>query len=241
MEESYKKGLKEVIKELNSNIDTGLSTQEVQKRQAKYGFNELQQKKKKTILKMILEQLTDKMIIILLIASILSFILGETLEGIVILVIIGINILISVVQEKKASDALEALRNMNAPQSLVLRNGKKEQILAKDLVPGDIVYLEAGNIIPADIRWIEEHEIQVDESALTGESVPVEKDKDYICTKEEPIGEKKNMGFSSTIINNGTGKGVVTSIGMSTEIGTIAKLLDEDEGLETPLKQKLNN
>lgn len=128
MEESYKKGLKEVIKELNSNIDTGLSTQEVQKRQAKYGFNELQQKKKKTILKMILEQLTDKMIIILLIASILSFILGETLEGIVILVIIGINILISVVQEKKASDALEALRNMNAPQSLVLRNGKKEQI-----------------------------------------------------------------------------------------------------------------
>ena len=240
MEESYKKELKEVIKELNSNIDTGLSTQEVQKRQAKYGFNELQQKKKKTILKMILEQLTDKMIIILLIASILSFILGETLEGIVILVIIGINILISVVQEKKASDALEALRNMNAPQSLVLRNVKKEQILAKDLVPGDIVYLEAGNIIPADIRWIEEHEIQVDESALTGESVPVEKDKDYIGKGEEPLGERKNMGYSSTIISNGTGIGIVTATGMQTEIGTIAKLLDEDSKEITPLKQKLN-
>lgn len=240
MEESYKKGLKEVIKELNSNIDTGLSTQEVQKRQAKYGFNELQQKKKKTILKMILEQLTDKMIIILLIASILSFILGETLEGIVILVIIGINILISVVQEKKASDALEALRNMNAPQSLVLRNGKKEQILAKDLVPGDIVYLEAGNIIPADIRWIEEHEIQVDESALTGESVPVEKDKDYIGKGEEPLGERKNIGYSSTIISNGTGIGIVVATGMQTEIGTIAKLLDEDSKEITPLKQKLN-
>ncbi len=240
MEESYKKGLKEVIKELNSNIDTGLSTQEVQKRQAKYGFNELQQKKKKTILKMILEQLTDKMIIILLIASILSFILGETLEGIVILVIIGINILISVVQEKKASDALEALRNMNAPQSLVLRNGKKEQILAKDLVPGDIVYLEAGNIIPADIRWIEEHEIQVDESALTGESVPVEKDKTYIGKDEEPLGERKNMGYSSTIISNGTGIGIVTATGMQTEIGTIAKLLDEDSKELSPLKQKLN-
>ena len=240
MEESYKKGLKEVIKELNSNIDIGLSTQEVQKRQAKYGFNELQQKKKKTILKMILEQLTDKMIIILLIASILSFILGETLEGIVILVIIGINILISVVQEKKASDALEALRNMNAPQSLVLRNGKKEQILAKDLVPGDIVYLEAGNIIPADIRWIEEHEIQVDESALTGESVPVEKDKTYIGKDEEPLGERKNMGYSSTIISNGTGIGIVTATGMQTEIGTIAKLLDEDSKELSPLKQKLN-
>ena len=240
MQSCDQKKLKQVIEELKTNEKTGLTQEEVKHRQEKYGLNELKQKKKKTILKMIAEQLTDKMIIILLIASILSFCLGETLEGVVILVIIGINIVISVIQEKKASDALEALRNMNAPQSLVLRDGKKEQILAKDLVPGDIVYLEAGNIVPADIRWIEEHDILVDESALTGESVPVEKDKDYICTKEEPIGEKKNMGFSSTIINNGTGKGVVTSIGMSTEIGTIAKLLDEDEGLETPLKQKLN-
>ena len=125
MQESYKKSLKEVLEELNTSEDVGLSSNEVKKRLEKYGPNELVQKKKKTILKMILEQLTDKMIIILLIASILSFLLGETLEGTVILVIIGINIVISVVQEKKASDALEALRNMNAPHSIVLRDGKK--------------------------------------------------------------------------------------------------------------------
>lgn len=240
MQENYQKDLKTIIEELKTNTKTGLTTEEVRKRQEQYGLNELKQKKKKTILKMVIEQLTDKMIIILLIASILSFLLGEKLEGFVILFIIAINIIISVVQEKKASDALEALKNMNAPHSLVLRNGKKEKVLAKKLVPGDIVYLEAGNIIPADIRWIEENEILVDESALTGESVAVEKDKDYIGSAKEPLGERQNMGFSSTIINNGTGVGVVTSIGMDTEIGMIAKLLDNDTSLETPLKKKLN-
>ncbi len=240
MENNYQNDIKTVIETLKTNPKTGLTQKEAKKRQEQYGPNELKRKKKKTILKMILEQLTDKMIIILLIASILSFLLGETLEGTVILVIIGINIVISVVQEKKASDALEALRNMNAPHSIVLRDGKKEQILAKDLVPGDIVCLEAGNIIPADIRWIEENDILVDESALTGESLPVEKDKDYLGKKGEPIGDRKNMGYSSTIIHNGTGLGVVTSTGMKTEIGTIAKLLDDDENLETPLKKKLN-
>ena len=240
MENNYQNDIKTVIETLKTNPKTGLTQKEVKKRREQYGPNELKRKKKKTILKMILEQLTDKMIIILLIASILSFLLGETLEGTVILVIIGINIVISVVQEKKASDALEALRNMNAPHSIVLRDGKKEQILAKDLVPGDIVCLEAGNIIPADIRWIEENDILVDESALTGESLPVEKDKDYLGKKGEPIGDRKNMGYSSTIIHNGTGLGVVTSTGMKTEIGTIAKLLDDDENLETPLKKKLN-
>lgn len=240
MGESYVKELNTVIKELNTNINIGLTTSEVKKRQEKYGPNELKQKKKKTIFKMVMEQLTDKMIIILLIASILSFLLGEKIEGFVILFIIAINIVISVVQEKKASDALEALRNMNAPHSVVLRNGKKEKILAKDLVPGDIIYLEAGNIIPADVRFIEEHDILVDESALTGESVAVEKDKDFICKKDSPLGERKNMGFSSTIIQNGTGLGVVTNIGMQTEIGMIAKLLDTDDITETPLKKKLN-
>lgn len=240
MEDNYQKELEEIIKELNVNVETGLTTKEAKKRQEEYGPNELQQKKKKTIGKMILEQLTDKMIIILLIASALSFLLGEKIEGFVILFIISINIVISVIQEKKASNALEALKNMNAPHSLVLRNGKLEKILASELVPGDIVHLEAGNIIPADIRWIEEHNILVDESALTGESVPVEKDKDYIGSAKEPLGERKNMGYSSTIISNGTGTGVVTAIGMSTEIGTIAKLLDTDSTLETPLKQKLN-
>ena len=240
MKNNYQKSIKDIILELNVDEKTGLTSQEVKKRQEKFGLNELTQKKKKTVLKMIKEQLTDKMIIILLIASILSFFLGETLEGVVILFIIALNIIISVVQEKKASDALEALKNMNAPHSLVLRDGKKKEILAVELVPGDIVFLEAGNIIPADIRWLDEQEILVDESALTGESVPVEKDKNYIGEKNVPLGERKNMGYSSTRISNGTGIGVVTNIGMDTEIGTIAKLLDTDNTLETPLKQKLN-
>ena len=240
MQESYKKSLKEVLEELNTSEDVGLSSNEVKKRLEKYGPNELVQKKKKTILKMILEQLTDKMIIILLIASILSFILGEKLEGFVILFIIAINILISVIQEKKASDALEALKNMNAPHSLVLRNGKKEEVMAKDLVPGDIIYLEAGNIIPADVRFIKEHEIEVDESALTGESIPVDKDSSYVGVNDVPLGERKNQGYSSTIITNGTAVALVVGTGMNTEIGTIAKLLDTDN-TETPLKKKLNH
>lgn len=240
MQENYQKKLKEIIKDLNTDIKKGLTLEQVKKRRIQYGYNELKQKPKKTITKMILEQLTDKMIIILLIASILSFLLGEAIEGFVILFIIGINIVISVIQEKKASDALEALKNMNAPHSLVVRNGKKMKILAKELVPGDIIYLEAGNIIPADIRWIEEHEILVDESILTGESLPVEKDQDYETEKEEPVGERKNMGFSSTMIVNGTGIGIVTSTGIQTEIGLIAKLLDNDNNVETPLKKKLN-
>ena len=240
MQESYKKSLKEVLEELNTSEDVGLSSIEVKKRLEKYGPNELVQKKKKTILKMILEQLTDKMIIILLIASILSFILGEKLEGFVILFIIAINVLISVIQEKKASDALEALKNMNAPHSLVLRNGKKEEVMAKDLVPGDIIYLEAGNIIPADVRFIKEHEIEVDESALTGESIPVDKDSSYVGVNDVPLGERKNQGYSSTIITNGTAVALVIGTGMNTEIGTIAKLLDTDN-TETPLKKKLNH
>ena len=240
MQENYQKKLKEIIKDLNTDIKKGLTLEQVKKRRIQYGYNELKQKPKKTITKMILEQLTDKMIIILLIASILSFLLGEAIEGFVILFIIGINIVISVIQEKKASDALEALKNMNAPHSLVVRNGKKMKILAKELVPGDIIYLEAGNIIPADIRWIEEHEILVDESILTGESLPVEKDQNYETEKEEPVGERKNMGFSSTMIVNGTGIGIVTSTGIQTEIGLIAKLLDNDNNVETPLKKKLN-
>ena len=210
MQDNYQKQLEEVIKELNTNTKTGLTTKEVKKRQAEYGSNELQQKKKKTIGKMILEQLTDKMIIILLIASALSFLLGEKIEGFVILFIISINIVISVIQEKKASNALEALKNMNAPHSLVVRNGKKMKILAKELVPGDIIYLEAGNIIPADIRWIEEHEILVDESILTGESLPVEKEVDSLV-----IGGTNNLQGS-----------FIYQVTKTVEDSTLAKIIE---------------
>lgn len=240
MKYNFQDQLEDIIKKLESNITTGLTKAEVKKRQQEYGFNELQQKQRKSIGKMVVEQLTDKMILILLTASILSFLLGEQMEGFVILFIICLNIIISVVQEKKASDALESLKNMNAPHSYVLRESKKEKILAKDLVPGDIVFIEAGDIIPADIRWIETHQIIVDESALTGESIPVEKNEAFVATKELPLGERDNMGYSSTIVGNGTALGIVTATGMSTEIGMIAQLLDTEE-LQTPLKKKLNH
>ena len=240
MKYSFQNKVEDIITELKSNAQTGLANSEVKKRQQEYGLNELQQKPHKSIGKMIMEQLADKMILILLMASILSFLLGEQMEGFVILFIICLNIIISVVQEKKASDALESLKNMNAPHSYVLRNSKKEKILAKELVPGDIIFIEAGDIIPADIRWIETNQVIVDESALTGESVPVEKNEAFIGAKELPLGERDNMGYSSTIVGNGTGMGIVTATGMKTEIGMIAQLLDTEE-LETPLKKKLNH
>lgn len=229
MKYNFQDKVEDIIMELKSDTKTGLSNSEVKKRQQEYGLNELQQKPHKSIGKMIIEQLTDKMILILLLASILSFLLGEQMEGFVILFIICLNIIISVVQEKKASEALESLKSMNAPHSYVWRESKKEKILAKELVPGDIIFIEAGDIIPADIRWLETNQIIVDESALTGESVPVEKNEAFVGTKELPLGERDNMGYSSTIVGNGTGRGIVTSTGMNTEIGMIAQLLDTEE------------
>ena len=188
---------------------------------------------------MILSQLTDKMIIILFIAAILSFILGEQAEGVVILIIIVINAVISIVQEKKAADAVEALRKMNAPTANVIRDGVIQTIYSSEVVIGDIVYLEAGGIVPADVRLISDNGLMVDESALTGESVPVSKDASVILSDDLSLGDRINMAFSSTIINYGTGKGVVIATGMDTEVGKIANMLENTGEIDTPLKRKL--
>ena len=217
-----------------------INTNEVTLRQSRQGKNELRAKKARTILDMIVEQLTDKMIIILFIASILSFILGETLEGIVILVIICINAIVSIIQEKKAADAIAALNKMNAPFATVLRDGDRKRVPVSELVTGDIVYLEDGNIVPADIRLIEEHQLMIDESSLTGESVPVKKDATVLLAVNTPLADRSNMVYSSTIVTYGSGYGVVTAIGMNTEVGKIARMLDSEDDLETPLKKKLN-
>lgn len=235
---AYTKSKEEIFKELNTNED-GLSKDEALNRFAIYGKNVLNKKKKVSIFKMIIGQLTDKMIIILFIAAILSFILGEQAEGIVIFIIIVINAVISIVQEKKAADAVEALRNMNAPMATVIRNGKMQTILSSDLVPGDIVYLEAGGIVPADIRLFKDNGLMIDESALTGESVPVSKDASVILDDNLSLGDRINMAYSSTIINYGTGVGVVIATGMDTEVGKIAHMLENTDELETPLKKKL--
>ncbi|HIR59770.1 MAG TPA: calcium-translocating P-type ATPase, PMCA-type [Candidatus Onthousia excrementipullorum] len=239
MKDAYTKSSDEVVKILNSYID-GLTANEVKARLNKYGYNEIEAKKPKTILEMILEQLKDRMILILLLASILSFILGEYAEGIVILIIIFINTLISIIEEKKALDAIEALRNMNAPHTTVIRDGKKKNILTKEVVIGDIVYLEDGNIVPADIRLIEENGLKVDESSLTGESVPVEKDANIILDKNTTLADRVNMVYSSTIISYGTAIGVVVGTATNTEVGSIATMLEDTDSLDTPLKRKLN-
>ena len=239
MKDAYTKSSNDILEELSSKKD-GLNEKEVTKRIEKYGYNEIEAKKPKTILEMVIDGLKDKMILILLLASILSFILGELAEGLVILIIIFINSLISIIQEKKAMNAIIALRNMNAPHTTVIRGGKKKNILTKEVVLGDIVYLEDGNIVPADIRLIEENGLKVDESSLTGESVPVEKDANVTLDKNTPLADRVNMVYSSTIISYGTAIGVVVGTATNTEVGSIATMLEDTDSLDTPLKRKLN-
>ena len=235
---AYSKKIDELFKELNTN-ENGLSKEEASKRLISNGKNELTHKKKNSIFKMILEQLTDKMIIILFIAAFLSFILGEQTEGIVILIIIVINAVISIFQEKKAADTVEALRNMNAPKANVIRDGKVQVVPSSDVVTGDIVYLEAGGIVPADIRLIRDNGLMIDESALTGESEAISKDASVILKDDLALGDRINMAFSGTIVNYGTGTGVVIDTGMNTEVGKIAHMLENTDELDTPLKKKL--
>ena len=238
MNKAYTKDVKKIYEELKTN-ENGLSKMEAKKRLEQYGENVLIERKRNSLFKMILMQLTDKMIIILFIASFLSFILGELAEGVVILIIILINTVISIIQEKKAADAVQALRNMNAPMATVIRDGKAQTILSKEVVIGDIVYLEAGGIVPADVRLINDNGLMIDESALTGESVAVSKDAKVILKDSLALGDRINMAFSSTIITYGTGTGVVIGTGMDTEVGKIANMLENTDELDTPLKRKL--
>ena len=235
----YTKKIEEALSELKTSLN-GITFEEATNRLEKYGYNELSQKKPKTILQMFFEQMKDSMIIILLIASIVSFILGETAEGVVIIVIVFINAIISIVQEKKAADAIAALKSISAPNVKVIRNGEMEVISSKNLVVGDVVFIEAGDIVPADLRLFESSQLQIMEAALTGESVPAYKDAKAILADETTLGDMSNMAFSSTIVSYGTGKGIVVAIGMDTEVGKIAHMLDQTDDLDTPLKQNLN-
>ena len=225
----------------------GLSDAEAAKRLAQYGKNNLRQKKPKSIAKMIWEQITDVMVLILIAAAIFSFVMsffedGEGLaECIVILVVIVLNATIGVVQEKKAANALEALKNMTAPTARVLREGEESVVPASELVPGDIVYLEDGCIVPADIRIIQDSNLKVQEAALTGESVPSEKDGPTVLPEDAPLGDRINMAYSSSVVMYGNATGIVVGTGMNTEVGKIANLLDEQDETDTPMKRKLNS
>ena len=229
----------EVLEKLKTS-DYGLSDEEVRSRQKVYGYNELSKKKRKSIFKLALYELKDPMIIILILASILSFILDEFVEGYVILFIVFINTIISVVQQKKAEASIEALKSMSAPTAHVIRNNSEIIIPASELVIGDIVILEAGSVVPADIRLIESANLKIQESALTGETVPVEKDADEILKPDCFLADRINMAYTSSLITYGRGIGVVTATGMNTEVGHIASLLNNSDEFDTPLKRKLS-
>ncbi|MBO5714586.1 MAG: HAD-IC family P-type ATPase, partial [Clostridia bacterium] len=242
---------KDVMNWLNTNEVQGLSSSQVQENFEKFGPNKLQEKKKKSLVARFLEQFKDVMIIILLIAAAISlgvaiydglkhgFNAIEMIEPFLILAIVLINAIMGVVQESKAEKALDALKNMSAPHARVIRDGVEKIIPSSQLVPGDIIKLEAGDFVPADARLIKSVNLKSEESALTGESVPSDKFADAEVKEKAPIGDRTNMVFSGCSITYGTAIAVVTATGMQTEMGKIANILANEEETKTPLQEKL--
>ena len=235
----------DVLKSLGTNEITGLTNEEVLKRQEKYGKNKLKEKKKESLFVKFIKQFNDFMIIILIIASIVSAVIskiqGENdyIDSIIIIGIVIFNALMGVIQEAKAEKSIEALKQMTPQMAKVIRNGKTISVHAEELVKGDIIDLEAGNFVPADCRILESHNLKIEESSLTGETEPSLKDANFICKKDIPLGDMKNLAFMASITVNGHGKAVVTETGMDTQVGQIANMIIEDEAPETPLQKKL--
>ncbi len=236
-----KQDAKKVLSELNVDSSKGLSSEDAAERLAESGRNEFEEKKKKSLFQMFISQLRDPMIYILGVAVIISAVLKEWIDSSIIVAIILLNAIIGCVQESKAEKSLEALKKLSSPTAMVRRDGKPIEIPAAELVPGDIVILEAGRIIPADLRLIESINLKVEESALTGESVPVGKDATFVATEDIGIGDRINMAYLSTSVAFGRGEGVVTETGMDTEIGKIAKMINESVDEMTPLQKRLGD
>ena len=228
-----------VLTQLRSS-ETGLASDEVARRMQQYGPNELREKPRPTFFQLVVAQLNNFIVILLIAASVISALLGDWLEAGVIMLIVVLNAILGVVQESRAEEALAALKKMAAPESQVLRDGKRVSVPAGELVPGDVVYLEAGNFVPADMRLVEAVNLRVEEAALTGESVPVQKNAALLLNEDASLGDRKNMIFMGTVVNYGRGRGVVTTTGMQTQLGMIADMLQsvEDEG--TPLQGRLD-
>lgn len=229
--------------ELFSNLETssaGLSEPEVDRRLKKYGYNVLNKKSPKSILNMLKEQIFDPMILILLGAATFSALLNEWVEAGVIFFIVIINSIIGIIQEKKAQASLAALKTMSAPTATVIRNGSEEIVSASELVVGDLVILTNGDMVPADLRLTQSNNLKIAEASLTGESIASEKNAAAVLSPDCPLGDRKNMAYTSSIVTYGRGSGIVTKTGMNTEIGQIAGMLEDDDTSDTPLKRKLN-
>ncbi|HOO43528.1 MAG TPA: HAD-IC family P-type ATPase, partial [Bacillota bacterium] len=241
----YQKTVEQIIQEQSVNIDKGLSKDEVLQRQELYGPNELREKRKTTLFEMFLAQFNDFLVIILLIAAAVSIVLGiigeeGLVDGIVILAIVILNAVLGVIQEQRANNALAALKKMSSPSAKVIRDGKAMEIPSPQLTIGDIVLLETGDYVAADIRLLDSTNLRSDESALTGESTPVEKDALAELKAETVLAERRNSVYMSTLVTYGKGKGIVTNIGMDTEIGKIATMLDMVQEGKTPLQKTID-
>ena len=239
MEKLYGKDRKTILREFQT-TEKGLSDNEVRNRKDIFGDNALKEKKRKGILKVFLNQFKDLLVGILIVAGIISIITDNVESTLVIFIVILLNAILGTVQYFKAEQSLEALKSLTAAKCKVIRNGIKQEILSKDIVPGDILFLEAGDLIAADGRIIENHSLQVNESSLTGESLAVEKNAEVLSDDEIPLSDRKNMVFGGTLVNYGRAIAVVTSTGMNSELGKIANLMENTQAKETPLQKTLD-
>ena len=234
----YVQDIEKLLAELETTRD-GLSDAESLKRLSSYGKNELGQRKRRSFFAMLWEQISDTMVLLLIAAAVLSLIFKEWVQAGVIVLIVVLDAAIGIIQEKKAQSSLEALRKLSAPTARAMRQGEESIIPASGLVPGDIVFLDDGQLVPADIRLVESSNLHAQEASLTGESVPAEKDADDAVAEGCPLGDRSNMVYASSMITYGRGVGVVTATGMNTEVGKVAGMLQNIDNLDTPLKKKL--
>jgi len=218
----------------------GLTSEEAKKRLEQYGPNQLKEALRPTFLQMLWEQLNNFVVILLIVASLISGLLGDYVEASAIMAIVVLNAVLGIVQERRAEEALAALKKLAAPDAQVMRDGHRVSVPAYELVPGDLVFLEAGNFIPADIRLLEAVNLRIEEASLTGESLPVQKNAATVLDKNIPLGDRKNTAFMGTVVSYGRGRGVVTSTGMYTQLGLIARMLQSVEAEETPLQRRLD-
>jgi Ca2+-transporting ATPase len=220
--------------------ENGLTSDQVKRRLGQYGTNQLEEAPRPSFLQMLWEQLNNFVVILLIVASVISALLGDYVEAAAIMAIVVLNAILGIVQERRAEEAFAALKKLAAPDAQVMRDGRRQSIPSYELVPGDIVFLEAGNFIPADIRLLEAINLRVEEASLTGESLPVQKKAATVLEKNIPLGDRRNTAFMGTVVSYGRGRGVVTSTGMRTQLGLIAKMLQSVDAEETPLQRRLD-
>ena len=240
MQNWHTQTIEDLTRELGTDLEKGLSQEEAARRLEQYGPNELIERGVTSPWKILWEQLTGIMVIILIISAVISFALGEYTDAIVILIIVALNSVLGFTQEYRAEKAMAALKKMSTPRVRVRRGGRTQEIPAQELVPGDVILLEAGNVLPADCRLVESVNLRIQEAVLTGESEPVEKHTAPAGEAELPVGDRRNMLYMGTIVTYGRGSAVVVATGMKTELGHIAELIQTVGPEQTPLQRRLD-